>query len=551
MAKRIIFISDFFINEIVGGAEFCNDALINLLKKKIKVDSIKSSQVTTSFIESNKECFFIIANFFHLTHEVINTLISQCQYAILEHDHKYSRMNNPSKFINFVIPEDHIINKSFYAAARAVLCQSQIHAEVVQKNLFLSNICCLGGNIWTEQQLEILESNIGAQKTVDHGIMHTYNKNKGMPKAINYCEENNLKYEFLYNKPYGEFIKDLAKVEKLVFFPQWLESYCRVAIEAKILGCKLITNGLLGAATESYFSQNGKTLLKTIRENNEDIYNKWLQIIENKNIEYLPPINIPKITISCSVYDGDKYIKSFLEDITKQTIFDSCELIIVNANSPGNEEEIINEYCKKFDNIIYKRLDYRATTTEVINMVINDLSSGEFITFGCVDDRRNHNCLEIQAKHLMFNNNISLVYGDCLQTTVSNETFEKNSSKNKLYEHSLNKFSKENMIKCLPGPIPMWRLKVHKEVGLFKEKYNFANDWDMWLRMVDAGLKFKKISCPLGLYYFNPDGRSTSVNNFKNKIKEEAELFLKFKHIFGERNFNKYKNHFLQGAPNE
>ena len=151
----------------------------------------------------------------------------------------------------------------------------------------------------------------------------------------------------------------------------------------------------------------------------------------------------------------------------------------------------------------------------------------------------------------MFNDNISLVYGDCLQTTVSNETFEKNSSKNQLYEHSLNKFSKENMIKCLPGPMPMWKLEAHKKVGLFKENYNFANDWDMWLRMVDSGLKFKKISCTLGLYYFNPDGISTSVKNFKNKIREETELFLKFKHIFGERNFNKYKNHFLQGPPNE
>ena len=50
------------------------------------------------------------------------------------------------------------------------------------------------------------------------------------------------------------------------------------------------------------------------------------------------------------MYDGDEFIEPFLEDITSQTIFDNCELILINANSPGNEEKIINKpkyiYCK-------------------------------------------------------------------------------------------------------------------------------------------------------------------------------------------------------------
>ena len=57
------------------------------------------------------------------------------------------------------------------------------------------------------------------------------------------------------------------------------------------------------------------------------------------------------------VYNGDEFIEGFLADITRQTIFDQCELIIINANSPGNEEPVIKKYMAQYPNIVYKRLD--------------------------------------------------------------------------------------------------------------------------------------------------------------------------------------------------
>jgi len=68
---------------------------------------------------------------------------------------------------------------------------------------------------------------------------------------------------------------------------------------------------------------------------------------------------LPKISIITSVYDGDEYIEPFLKNVTTQTIFkEKCELIIINANSPGDEDKIISDYVEKYpDNIIYKKLD--------------------------------------------------------------------------------------------------------------------------------------------------------------------------------------------------
>ena len=56
----------------------------------------------------------------------------------------------------------------------------------------------------------------------------------------------------------------------------------------------------------------------------------------------------PKVSIITSLYKGGDFIKGFLDDIVSQTIFDEkCELIIIDANSPDNEKDIILEYQKK------------------------------------------------------------------------------------------------------------------------------------------------------------------------------------------------------------
>src|SRR3990170_4374773 len=54
--------------------------------------------------------------------------------------------------------------------------------------------------------------------------------------------------------------------------------------------------------------------------------------------------NKPRVSIITSVFKGDKFIKGFMDDIVKSTIFDQCELIIINAASPENEERVIKEY---------------------------------------------------------------------------------------------------------------------------------------------------------------------------------------------------------------
>ena len=543
--NKIIFISDYFLDEILGGAEKNNDVFLDLISTTYLVESIKSSKVTLDYINKNIDKFFIIANFFNLNEEIKLILQKKCRYVIYEHDHKYTINNNPAIFENYIVPDNYLINLNFYHKAEAVFCQSKLHSEILYKNLLLQNIINLGGNLWSNKDISTLEKYTDTQKIIEYGIMESTNKNKGFHNSVSFCIENQINYDIIKFDNYENFIIELSKVKNLIFFPQWVETYSRVAIEARILNCKLITNELIGASTEDYFSTKGKELLNILKQNNVKIINKFIDVIENNKIENFKSFNLPKLTFITSLYKGEKYISNFMENITNLNLFSSSELIIIDSGSPENEFDIIKPYTEIYSNIKYKRLQSNHTPAEVVNMCINN-AEGELLTTAPVDDIRDNNFIIYTIRNIInYKDEVDLVYGDCLQTTKENENMILNSSNNLLYEHSINEFSRENMIKCLPGPMPVWKKSIHEKIGLFRTDIKYPIDWEMWLRMVKAGFKFKKIHKILGLYYFNENGLTTSKSSAIIKQKEESKIFFEYKEIFGN-NFDKYKDYFLQ-----
>lgn len=281
------------------------------------------------------------------------------------------------------------------------------------------------------------------------------------------------------------------------------------------------------------FKKQARQLEKWIRSEFEEEkqHKLFAEKVLGEKIVNIDIEDLPKVSIITSVYDGDEFIRPFLEDITSQTIFkEKCELILVNANSPGNEEKVILEYKELFpNNIIYKKLDEDPGIYGAWNRAVS-IASGEYITNANLDDRKVINSLEKHAKELFLNENIDLVYADMLLTDVPNETWSDNSSNGKKYNFP--EFSFENLkMVNMPHASPMWRKSVHDKNGLFEEAYKSAGDWEMWLRCASKGSKFKKINDTLGLYYFNPTGISTNPENFDWKRKEESEVYEKYKDI--------------------
>jgi len=549
--QNIIFIADFFSNEIRGGAELHSEEIIKCLSERgYEVSKLKSQNVSSELLDSMKGSIFVVSNFMMLNESAKKSLIDNHEYLILENDHKYVKSNNPTLYPNMVIPEQELQNIDFFKNAKAVFCQSKMHAETIQKNLLIDNIVNLSCNIWSDEDIASLRSNLYKQKTRKFGVMESSNRNKGTLQTVEYCRNNNIEFDLIPPCSQKEFYNELAKTETLVFFPQWMETYCRVAVEARILGCKMITNKVIGCTSESYFKLKDEELLKEIEKRKTWVINAFVSIFDGHPIEGLEPIKhlvLPKVSVITTIFKAGEYIEGFLQSFLNQTIAKQCELIIVDANSPDDEMEVINEYRKLFDNINYVRLTEQLKPMECFNIATQQYADGEYIACVLVDDRMAPDHLETLAKHLKLDSTVDLVYGDCLQTTKPNETVLENSSKGKLYEHSRNDFSPENMIKCLPGPMPMYRKSMHDKHGMWNPKLKHAGDWELFLRCVRGGSKFKKVHKVVGLYYYNPKGLSSNNSDMelvKRRHKEEKEVFFEYKDVIGEKNFNTFKDYF-------
>ena len=234
-------------------------------------------------------------------------------------------------------------------------------------------------------------------------------------------------------------------------------------------------------------------------------------------------MNNIEISIITSLFKGGDFIEGFLFDITRQSVFEKCELLIIGANSPEAqiEEYYIKKFQKKFKNISYSSLDDDPGIYGVWNVAV-EKSQGKYLTNANLDDRKDRHNLEVMKNELDKNPEIDLVYGEYLETHMPNESFNENSARVKFPSLP---FSIENMFKVnSPHSGPMWRRGLHDRFGMFDASYRSAGDYEMWLRAVQQGAQFKKIDQILSLYYRNPEGISSKKEYLDSNIKEFNEI---------------------------
>ena len=534
MNKKIIFIADCFVDQIAGGGELNNEELIDMLRqKKYDVKKMHSHFVDERFLEENKKSFFIISNFLAMKPHLREQLYD-LEYVIYEHDHKYITERNPALHKHFQAPPTSLVNYFFYKHAKAVLCQSGFHKKILESNLNIKNVINLSGNLWSLSSLEKMRNISSKTKQDKCSIMDSRIQHKNTIGAISLCNDKGYDYQLIQDSNYFGFLEKLGLNKKFAFLPRTPETLSRVVVEARMMGCGVLTNGLVGAAQEHWFELKGEELVDYMIEKRDDILSTFENLINSDSKKERPLVSM--ITTFC---EGGEFLQSFLENITNQTIFSQCELIIVDANSQGNEKDIISTYTEKYDNIVYCRLEKKLKPTPCIN-IASMLSSGKYISWSFLDDLKSPDCIEVLLGEIT-DHDVDLVYGDVLVTDKYNSHFNRDVSSTVL-ENSSFDFSRENMIKCLPGPMPLYKASLHDRCGFFDTiNCDYADDWEMWLRAVDRGCVFKKINKTIGMYL---SGGRSQQNDIAQR-KEEAEIFYKYSHVFGN-NFKKFKPYFDQ-----
>ncbi len=551
MSKKFVFLSDFSAEEMpLGGGELNDKELVSILRQRgHEVSDIRTRDFNLNSLKSTSGSYFIISNFAGLKPEIFSAFKDE-KYVIYEHDHKYLPSRNPALYQDCKVPPEDVINREFYKNAVAVFCQTSFHAKMLKGNLTLDNVVSLGGNLWSLEVLEKIKELSKADKTDVAAIMDSPTAHKNAAGAKELCTTKKIEYKLIPNMKYSDFLQELSTCSKFVFLPKTPETFSRVLVEARMLGLSVLTNRMSGAVHEDWFVLKGGDLVNRMIQKREEIVDLVEQSFDNcldSKIRFYPELEKKdfKISLITSLYNGDKHLEGFLQDITSQTIFDKCELVIINANSPGNEEELILKYQEKYPNIVYKRLEEDPGIYECWNIAIR-MSTGEFISNANLDDRRSYQQLEILAKELLKDESIDLVYSECMLSHKENERYDENSSSGKVLLSSITDFSRENMIKCLPGPMPLWRRTMHDKTGLFDSSYRFSGDWEMWLRAVKSGSKFRKEESLLGLYHHNPEGLTTDVRKKADCFIEEKKVFFENKEVFGDKVFAEYLRYFSQ-----
>jgi|GEM_PF-1751883 len=209
----------------------------------------------------------------------------------------------------------------------------------------------------------------------------------------------------------------------------------------------------------------------------------------------------PLVSAIVSAYKSEKYLRGCLEDLENQTISDRLEIIVIDSASPQNERMIVEEFRKKYDNIIYVRTSNRETVYGAWNRGVR-LARGRYITNANTDDRHRKDAFEVMVGVLEENPDVALVYADCWITRCENETFDKFTNAGQFVWQEFSRSFLANK-GCFVGPQPMWRKEIHEKYGFFDSTFVAAGDYEFWMRIAIKE-KFKHIPEKLGLYLDAP-----------------------------------------------
>lgn len=244
-------------------------------------------------------------------------------------------------------------------------------------------------------------------------------------KNINFCDEN-----FLLD--FDSFFLDiLTSAERVMFLNEYLYNYRKISTE-KTFDNELLVNNihfipsilevfmknkklyeyykkeildyifkeilyenfiLLEKNYKDYFFIEAQSIIKILLKKygllNDILENVDIIILDEFNFKKILEviINPPKISIILPVYNVENNLPAAFNSIFNQTIdFTNIELIVIDDCSTDNSYEIINNFSKKYDNIISIHLNQNSGTPSKPRNIGLRNASADFIIFLDSDD---------------------------------------------------------------------------------------------------------------------------------------------------------------------
>ena len=235
-------------------------------------------------------------------------------------------------------------------------------------------------------------------------------------------------------------------------------------------------------------------------------YQKWLE--ENKEDVILEKFSYqPFISIIIPTYNvSRKLLSECLDSILNQS-YQNFEICIADDCSSNKETiDTLKEYAKRHKNI---RVVYRKKNghiSEATNSAI-EIAKGEFI--GLVDnyDVLDENALYYMVKELNKNRDLDLIYSDEDKLGFDGK---------RCFPHFKPDFSIDTLLSSnYICHFTVIRKSVMDDIGGFRSEYNGAQDYDLFLRVVEKTNKIGHISKVL-YHWRMTEGSTSSAGEHKN-----------------------------------
>ncbi len=250
---KIIFVQDFFLSDLVGGAELSMDALHRASPVPFAV--VRSNQLTRELIETHRDSHWVFGNFAHMNPALIALFSSSVfSYSVFEHDYKFCRWRSVERHLTEGGEECHCesepwgkLIEAFYLNAKQVWFCSQRHMQRYfdrfpsLKTANCEVLSAVFGEDFFHKIVPLVQS-LPSRKKTGWLTLDSDSWIKGTDDAKRWLEDNGKSYSLIKGLSPDQVLEKMADAEGFVCLPRGADVSNRMVTEAKLLGCQVVSN---------------------------------------------------------------------------------------------------------------------------------------------------------------------------------------------------------------------------------------------------------------------------------------------------------------------
>ena len=351
----VIFVSDLFAEDHLGGAEITTESLLST--SPFSVLRVHSKNVTSDLITQGSAKYWIFGNFSGLNFQLIPEIVGNLEYSIIEYDYKFCKYRSPEKhFFAENTPcncRDELVGKmtsAFMYGASSLWWMSREQMRIYhttfpfladKDNHVLSSI--FDSEFF--DTIDALKEKHPQDKKSGDLIIGSDSWIKGVEDSEAWCKENSEKFETVTGLSHFETLEKMARSERLVFLPRGGDTCPRTVIEAKLLGCKLVINNNVQHALEPWFNTDDLDAIQVYLLGRHEAF--WSEI--DKTINYEPTVSgyTQAYNVMESNYPWRESISSLLGFCD--------EVVVVDGGSDDGTWEELEDWASKEEKLVVKQ----------------------------------------------------------------------------------------------------------------------------------------------------------------------------------------------------